>query len=239
MCAHACLLLPSLPPPADDVWEWTGTRAAPQTPRPPKTEQAPTSLFSLVVKLYKFLFRLALWPVCGLHLNAWERDVLVGYHLFQAALAATLAFPKLLPWVNRVWRVLRFSGERRSVGSSVEQLNFDCLFQQHVDEWAIPAEHTLEAMFELRELIQRKQIPAHFPVEVRYVRGDDTWMSPAYGRDSVYIGVIMFKPYGLDVKYREYFDEYVCPKRGARPCRGLLLRRTMRARVDATFTLMP
>lgn len=29
---------------------------------------------------------------------------------------------------------------------------------------------------------------AHFPIEVRFVKGDDIWLSPAYGEDKCYIG---------------------------------------------------
>jgi FAD/FMN-containing dehydrogenase len=41
----------------------------------------------------------------------------------------------------------------------------------------------------------------HFPIECRFVRGDDIWLSPAYGRDSAYIAVHMYK----GMPYKEYF----------------------------------
>ena len=42
----------------------------------------------------------------------------------------------------------------------------------------------------------------NFPVECRFVRGDDIWLSPAYQRDSAYIAVHMYQ----GMPYRAYFD---------------------------------
>jgi FAD/FMN-containing dehydrogenase len=42
----------------------------------------------------------------------------------------------------------------------------------------------------------------NFPVECRFVRGDDIWLSPAYQRDSAYIAAHMYQ----GMPYRAYFD---------------------------------
>ncbi len=74
-------------------------------------------------------------------------------------------------------------------------------------------------MLALKQLIADHGLYVHYPVEVRFVKGDDIWCSPAYGRDTAYIGVIMFKPYGYDVPFRAYFDEFelVMARLGGRP----------------------
>jgi FAD/FMN-containing dehydrogenase len=40
----------------------------------------------------------------------------------------------------------------------------------------------------LRDLITAKNLHINFILEARVVRSDDTWMSPAYGRETVQIG---------------------------------------------------
>lgn len=48
----------------------------------------------------------------------------------------------------------------------------------------------------------------HYPIEVRFVAGDDVWLSPCFQRPTCYIGVIMYKPYGFNPAYQEYFHEF-------------------------------
>ena len=90
---------------------------------------------------------------------------------------------------------------------------------RHVDEWAIPVENVEPAMVALKHMVASKGMHVHYPVEVRFVKGDDIWCSPAYGRDTAYIGIIMFKPYGFNVPYRAYFDEFehIMAQLGGRP----------------------
>ena len=63
----------------------------------------------------------------------------------------------------------------------------------------------------------------HFPVEVRFVAADTAWMSPAHGTPGavfVYIGIIMYRPYGVDPPmWREYFEAFdtICARAGGRP----------------------
>ena len=47
---------------------------------------------------------------------------------------------------------------------------------------------------ELRKAIEDHGIKAHFPVEVRFVKGDDIFLSLATGRKSkCFIGILMFR----------------------------------------------
>src|SRR3546814_14545474 len=68
-------------------------------------------------------------------------------------------------------------------------------------EYEMPAENGPSALRELSEFIERKKIQVHFPVEYRYVKGDDIWLSPFYGRDTAAISV--HQSQGMDS--REYF----------------------------------
>jgi FAD/FMN-containing dehydrogenase len=66
----------------------------------------------------------------------------------------------------------------------------------------LPAEHFAAAMAEIEQVIDRGRFAVNFPVECRFVKGDDIWLSPAYQRDSAYIAVHMYR----GMPYRAYFD---------------------------------
>ncbi len=68
-------------------------------------------------------------------------------------------------------------------------------------EYNIPIERFAEVMREIDQRITRGKFRVNFPLECRFVKGDDIWLSPAYGRDSAYIAAHMFK----GMPYEEYF----------------------------------
>ncbi|WP_017149987.1 D-arabinono-1,4-lactone oxidase [Bacillus bingmayongensis] len=82
-------------------------------------------------------------------------------------------------------------------------------------EYSIPAQYMKKVVQEIHNLIQEKRFQVHFPIECRYVRGDDIWISPAYERDSAYIAVHMYK----GMKYAAYFTaiEHIFQKYEGRP----------------------
>ncbi|MBN3525757.1 D-arabinono-1,4-lactone oxidase [Paenibacillus apiarius] len=70
-------------------------------------------------------------------------------------------------------------------------------------EYSVPAEAMRGALLDIQRAVQKRRFAVHFPVECRYVRGDDIWLSPAYGRDSAYIAVHMYK----GMPFQAYFEE--------------------------------
>lgn len=64
-------------------------------------------------------------------------------------------------------------------------------------EYNIPLEAYEEVMKEAVKCIEKNNFPVHFPIENRFVKKDDIYMSPAYGRDSAYIACHVYykKPY--------------------------------------------
>lgn len=36
-------------------------------------------------------------------------------------------------------------------------------------------------------------IRVHFPIEIRWTSDDDIWLSPSYGRQTVYIGIVQYR----------------------------------------------
>lgn len=82
-------------------------------------------------------------------------------------------------------------------------------------EYNVPAERFGDVMGELRELIARRGYHVHFPIECRFVKGDDIWLSPAYQRDSAYLAAHMYK----GMRYEDYFHdvEQIYQRYGGRP----------------------
>jgi L-gulono-1,4-lactone dehydrogenase len=70
-------------------------------------------------------------------------------------------------------------------------------------EYAVPREHLVPAVREIRRMIQRKGFLISFPVEVRAVAADDIPLSPAYGRATGYVAVHVFHKF----EYKPYFRE--------------------------------
>ncbi len=70
-------------------------------------------------------------------------------------------------------------------------------------EYAIPAEHGMHALREVRRQIERHDWGIRFPVEVRVTAPDDVALSTASGRPTVYIAVHEWH----DRPYEEYFRE--------------------------------
>jgi len=110
-------------------------------------------------------------------------------------------------------------GLEQRKGPSFRVFNFDCGPMQHVCEWAIPLSSLSRALSAINEIIQRDDVQAHFPVEIRTAKADDIWLSPSYGRSTAYIGVQMFRPFGTDVDWNTYFQlvEAAMLKLGGRP----------------------
>lgn len=69
---------------------------------------------------------------------------------------------------------------------------------QYTVEWAIPYEQSQSCLRALgewmdRELANSRGIRPHFPIEIRFTKDDDIWLSPSHGRQSTWIGLVQYK----------------------------------------------
>ena len=82
-------------------------------------------------------------------------------------------------------------------------------------EYNIPAAAYQDVWKEVLKTVNSKQFNIHFPIESRWVKGDDIPMSPAYKRDSAYIACHVYK--GKDCQ--PYFNalETIFRAHGGRP----------------------
>lgn len=78
-------------------------------------------------------------------------------------------------------------------------------------EYHLPREQGLQALREIRTTLETRHPEVFFPIEVRYVKADDIWLSPFYQRDSLSIAVHRyfeddFAPYfkSIEAIFRKY-----------------------------------
>lgn len=139
------------------------------------------------------------------------KNKLVGYYSLEFIYWITTLnhhTEKMIPYVNKLYRRILFSKTKAERDLSYKVFTFDCLFKQYVHEFSIPIENTHKALLVIKRMIDVKQFRVHYPIEIRFTKGDDIWLSPSYGGPKVWIGIIMYRPYGVDPQYQKYFQEF-------------------------------
>ena len=123
--------------------------------------------------------------------RAWVDDILVRNHLFDALCRVGRRLPSQIPRLNRLISHTAASSVRvdRSdrIFASPRRVRFTEM------EYAIPRQHGAEAVRAVLNTIDRRGFVVPFPLEVRFVAGDDAFLSPASGRDTCYIAVHMYR----------------------------------------------
>ncbi|HEY6331133.1 MAG TPA: D-arabinono-1,4-lactone oxidase [Blastocatellia bacterium] len=127
-------------------------------------------------------------------------NLLMENRVFSALSECCRIFPRISPSVSRLSGRLIPSVSEVNFGHRIFPTPRLVRFQEM--EYNVPAEEFVDTLLEIRECINCQRFNVHFPVECRFVRGDDIWLSPASGRDSAYLAVHMYK----GMPYREYFD---------------------------------
>ena len=82
-------------------------------------------------------------------------------------------------------------------------------------EYAIPRRHATDAIPRVLEVAERADPPVGFPIEVRFVAGDDSMLSPAHGRDTCYIAVHQYQGMAWEGYFRSV--EAIMDDYGGRP----------------------
>lgn len=140
-------------------------------------------------------------------------DVLLENTVFGLLSELCRKVPKLSRMVSRI------SASQVPVGSKVDYSHRLFATQRLVRfnemEYNLPAEAMPTVIEEMREKMMKDNYNVHFPIECRYAKGDDIWLSPAFGRDSSYIAIHMYK----GMPHESYFAamEDIFLKHGGRP----------------------
>lgn len=85
----------------------------------------------------------------------------------------------------------------------------------HETEYGVPAADLPAVIESIREYIDSEAVPVQFPIECRFVGGDEPLLSPAHGRDSAFVAVHAHHEKNLEGYFERcesIFDQY-----GGRP----------------------
>lgn len=152
-------------------------------------------------------------PVDVSRTRAFDEHV-VNRWLFPTALAAGVRWPSITPRLNHF--VARSYLERPAVPvKSHHAFNVAMPPIHRETEYAFGLDDAPGAIDALADLVEREKLAVNFPVEVRFVREDAAWMSPAFGRPTVQIGAYMTE--GPDRARFFHAFEHIAHARDARP----------------------
>jgi len=87
-------------------------------------------------------------------------------------------------------------------------------------EYAVPAGNGADCIREIGEVIRNRKIAGVFPIEFRFVKADDIWISPFYKRDAVTISVHQYHRQSYDTLFGA--AEAIFKRYGGRPHWGKL-----------------
>ena len=140
-------------------------------------------------------------------------DVLLENAALGLACRTGRRFPGLVPRINRVFDRLITGSVRvdrsHRIYANPRYVHFTEM------EYAIPRGHGADAVRAVMELVERRRLPIVFPIEMRFVAGDDALLSPAHGRDTCYVAVHQYR----GMEFESYFRavEAIMDGFGGRP----------------------
>ncbi len=131
--------------------------------------------------------------------RAYVDDILLDNYALYLVSRAARAFPRAIPRLNRFAASAASSRERvdwsHAVFASPRLVRFEEM------EYSVPRERAAEAVDAVKAILERH--PVSFPIELRFVRGDDALLSPAHGRDSAYLAIHLFEGMPYEAPFRE------------------------------------
>jgi len=144
----------------------------------------------------------------------WIDERVMHRFVFPAMVAAQARRPSITAPANtRLAR--RYLGAGTQVGADMLMLNTPMPLRHRETEAALPLTAAGGALKQVLAIFRDGRPAANFPLEIRFVRGDDSWLSPAYGADTCQVGA-----YSTDNRdCSAYFEAFwrVMRPAGARP----------------------
>jgi FAD-linked oxidoreductase len=115
----------------------------------------------------------------------WVDDELLSNSLFGALTTLGNRHPRLVPRMNQIAARALTERTYSDVAHRVFTSTRRVVFREM--EYAVPREAGLDALREVRSVLERSRWRISFPVEIRVAPADDVPLSTAYGRASFYL----------------------------------------------------
>ena len=135
--------------------------------------------------------------------KGWIEKTFMENYAFGAVCRVGRMKPSLIP---RLATALPSSGSREYVDDSYKIFASPRLVRFYEMEHALPVANVGPALQDIRAMIERKGYLLNFPVEVRFTGGDDVPLSTAFGRDTAYIAVHVYKGMAYESFFRDVED---------------------------------
>jgi FAD-linked oxidoreductase len=134
--------------------------------------------------------------------SAWWHDVFVVNTLFGLVCRTGRRFHRAIPTLNRV--AARLSGSPVRIDRSYRVFASPRLVKFTETEYAFRREDCVEAVREVKRMIERKRHDVPIPLEVRFAAPDDAFLAPTYGRETCHFSAHMFE----GMEWRPYFADF-------------------------------
>jgi len=151
-------------------------------------------------------------------IGSYITDVVLENYLFKAMCELT----KLIPSTSAA--IAKISAKAVSTSSKTNWSHLVYAMPRLVKfnemEYNVPLVNFKDCVNEIKACVESQKFEVHFPTENRFVKGDDIYLSPSYGRDSAYISCHVYK----GKEYQPYFStlESIFKNHGGRPHWGKL-----------------
>jgi FAD-linked oxidoreductase len=145
-------------------------------------------------------------------------DVVLENIAFEGISKVARLVPAWAPKISRLCASLASGNRRRDWSHRVFATPRWVKFVEM--EYGVPIDSFHDVIRDIERELAKSNHRVHFPIECRFVKGDDIWLSPAQGGDRAFISVHMYR----GMPYKDYFAamEAIFAKYGGRPHWGKL-----------------
>ena len=117
----------------------------------------------------------------------YAQEVMLENWVGKGFAAAVRARPELAPRVARL--AARGVGHATKVDASYRVFASERHIKFTEMEYAVPRERGRELIERILEIAARPELHVAWPIEVRFVKGDDSFLSPSHDQDTCYVAV--------------------------------------------------
>ncbi|MDX6739766.1 D-arabinono-1,4-lactone oxidase [Actinocorallia sp. A-T 12471] len=122
--------------------------------------------------------------------KAWLDDEFISNKVFGVAQGLTRRVPSTIGPINGI--SAKLLGARTFTDTSHEVFTSSRTVRFKEQEYAIPREHLVPALREIRAAFDRRGWRISFPIEVRLLPAEDAWLSMAHERHSAFIAIHVY-----------------------------------------------